>query len=150
MSVISQTAEYALRAVVFLAHAEGGPRTTDEIAKATEVKREYLSKVLQELRRSGLVSARPGSGGGFQLKRSPAQMTVLDVVAAVDPLQRITKCPLQLASHDAKLCRLHARLDSAIDAVETAFRETTIDELVPDRPLRSNRCPFPVRPTSLG
>lgn len=143
--MISQTAEYALRAIVYLAGADGQPRTRRQIAQATHVTSEYLSKVLQALRRANLVSARPGLGGGFQLMRSPEELTVLDVVASVDPLPRITQCPLDLVSHQSKLCPLHARLDSAMEAVETAFRETTIEELLTNRPRQTKQCPFPVQ-----
>jgi len=141
--MISQTAEYALRAIVFLAGARGEPRTAQEIARATRVRREYLSKVLQMLRRADLLTARPGLGGGFTLTRAAEDLTVLDVVGAVDPLRRITRCPLGLVSHQSELCPLHARLDSAMNDVEAAFRETTIGELLANRMRASKRCPFP-------
>jgi Rrf2 family transcriptional regulator, nitric oxide-sensitive transcriptional repressor len=146
--MLSQTAEYALRAIVFLSQTEDQPRTTRQIAQATQVKQQYLSKVLQGLRRAGLVSARPGAGGGFQITRTAAEITVLDVVESVEPLPRITECPLGLAAHEAQLCLLHARLDSAMNAVETVFRETSIAELLPSKPPVSRRCPFPNRPAS--
>jgi Rrf2 family transcriptional regulator, nitric oxide-sensitive transcriptional repressor len=143
--MISQTAEYALRAVIFLASANGAPCTTRKIARGTRVKREYLSKVLQALRRAKLVAARPGVGGGFTLARPPSQLTVLDVVASIEPTKRIRKCPLGLVSHQSRLCPLHARLDAAADTVESAFRGTTIEELLAT-PRAATQCPFPVSP----
>ena len=146
LNLLSQTTEYALRALVLLASAEGEIFSTQQIAEATQVKREYLSKVLQGLRRAELVFARPGVGGGFRLARPPAEITVLEVVESVDPFVRHSQCPLKLVSHQAQLCLLHERLDSATNAVETTFRETTIEDLVPNRPRKSKRCPFPIRP----
>ena len=63
--MFSQTVEYALRAVAFLAAQAPAARTTDQIAAATLVKRAYLSKVLQGLSRSGIVHSQRGIGGGM-------------------------------------------------------------------------------------
>lgn len=127
---ISQTAEYALRAVVWLAREPATPLGTQRIAQATRVPGGYLSRVLQALARAGLVRSTPGRTGGFRLARSPAKISVLDVVNAVDPVRRIERCPLNLAEHGVNLCPLHRRLDEAIAATERAFRETTIAEVL--------------------
>lgn len=127
--MISQSAEYALRAVVCLAEDPGCRMSTTRIAEATKVPPGYLSKVLQALARGGLVASLPGRIGGFRLSRSPGEMTVLDVVHTVDPVRRITTCPLGLRAHGTKLCPLHRRLDDAAAAVERAFAATTIAEL---------------------
>ncbi len=127
---ISQTAEYALRAVVWLAGHPDMNLSTPEIARVTQVPPGYLSKVLQALARAGLVASQPGRTGGFQLTRPAAELSVLDVINAVDPVQRIRTCPLNLTSHEADLCPLHRRLDQALANVEQAFAESTIAELI--------------------
>ena len=127
--MISQSAEYALRAVVCLAEDPDCRMSTSRIAETTKVPPGYLSKVLQSLGRRGLVASVPGRIGGFRLSRSPAAITVLDVVNAVDPVARITTCPLGLRAHGTRLCPLHRRLDEAAEAVEKAFSATTIAEL---------------------
>jgi len=131
--MISQTAEYALRAVVMLGSQSGRPMTTQEIARASQVPAGYLSKVLQSLGRSGLVEARRGLGGGYVLTRALDQLTVYDVVQAVDPLKRILQCPLRLSAHAERLCSLHQRLDNAVAMLEGYFKETTIAALLSDR-----------------
>lgn len=128
--MISQTAEYALRAVVFLGSQVGQPVTTQRVAAATLVPVGYLSKVLQALGRAGLVEAQRGLRGGYVLARPVDELTVLDVVNSVDPLQRITGCPLGLQAHRGTLCALHRRLDEGIALVESLFRETTIEQLL--------------------
>ncbi len=137
--MISQTAEYALRAAVCLAAATDGRLTTPQIAEQTCVPAGYLSKVLQSLGRAGIVQSQRGLGGGFRLARDPAQVTILEVINAVDPVQRIASCPLHLAAHQAQLCPLHQRLDDALAAVEEAFQNTVLSELLdpnaPSRPL---------------
>src|SRR5688572_4430494 len=105
--MISQTVEYALRAAVHLADRAPASRTTDQIAAATRVPRPYLSKVLQSLAHAGVVHAQRGVGGGITLAKPPEELTILEVVNAVDPIRRITTCPLGLAGHGAKLCALH-------------------------------------------
>ncbi len=126
----SQTAEYALRAAVFLADHEGEPQVTQRIAEVTRVPAGYLSKVLQALGRAGVVSGQRGVGGGFTLARAPADLTVLDVVNAVDPIRRIRECPLGLQAHGVNLCPLHHKLDEAIAMIERAFGETTLADLL--------------------
>ena len=127
--MISSTAEYALRAVVVLATA-GAPRTVHEISTQSLVPPDYLAKVLQSLAKAGLVTAQRGRGGGFVLAREPDSLTVLDVVAAVDPIRRIKQCPLGIKSHGTRLCPLHGRLDEAARSVEEAFAAATIADIL--------------------
>src|SRR5947209_1382778 len=127
--MISQTAEYALRAIVYLAAQPGEPRTVQQIAEATRVPAGYLSKVMQGLSRAGLVHSQRGLHGGFTLNAPPDRLTVFDVVQAVDPIRRISSCPLGLKGH-VNLCPLHRRLDNAMALDEKALRESTIAELL--------------------
>jgi Rrf2 family transcriptional regulator, nitric oxide-sensitive transcriptional repressor len=128
--LLSQRAEYALRATVWLARGDGRSYKTAEIASNTQVPPSYLSKVLQSLARAGLVVGTRGHHGGFTLARDAAAITVLEVVEAVDPIQRISECPLGLKDH-VDLCPLHRKLDQAFAEVERSFAGTTIASLVP-------------------
>ena len=128
--MISQTSEYALRAVVYLATIGGGPATTQEIAAATRVPAGYLSKVLRNLARAGLLLAQRGVGGGFALSRPPAEITALDVLRAADSwMQRITECPLGIPGH-AALCGLHQLIDDVIAQTERAFEVVSLQDLL--------------------
>jgi Rrf2 family nitric oxide-sensitive transcriptional repressor len=140
--MFSQTAEYALRAVVYLAGQNSEPRTTAQIAEATRVPTGYLSKVMQALGRARLVQSQRGLHGGFTLARPAAELTVLDVIQAVDPIRRIESCPLGIKGH-INLCPLHRRLDQAMDLVENALRESTIAELLAE-PERARGIPIPL------
>jgi len=128
--MISPTAEYALRAVVAIADVDGDAIVTPKIAEITKVPPGYLLKVLQTLRRAGVVDSKRGLGGGFTLVKSPDEVTVYDVIQAVDPIKRIVKCPLGLESHSASLCPLHRHLDEATEAMERSFASTTIADLL--------------------
>jgi Rrf2 family protein len=127
--MISQTAEYALRAIVYLADKVDVPQTTQQIAEVTRVPAGYLAKVLQTLGRSGIVRAQRGLHGGFTLAVPPEDLTVLDVVQAVDPVRRIEHCPLGIPDHKS-LCPLHARLDATAAMVEKTLGSSTIAELL--------------------
>jgi Rrf2 family nitric oxide-sensitive transcriptional repressor len=147
--MFSQTVEYALRAVVHLASNAPRAQTTEEIANATRVPQAYLSKVLQSLVAAKLVKSQRGLGGGMSLAKPPSEMTILEVVNAVDPIQRIRTCPLGLESHGVRLCPLHKRVDNALATVEDAFRATTLQEVI-DEPTDSfPLCEFPPKRTSL-
>ncbi|MEJ5169645.1 MAG: Rrf2 family transcriptional regulator [Fimbriimonadales bacterium] len=127
--VISQTAEYALRAMAHLARGGDRPWTNQEIAEATQVPPGYLAKVMQGLARAGLIASRRGIRGGFVLSRDPSEITLYEVLQAVDPIRRITACPLGLDEHSEELCPLHQRLDEAYAFVEKTFRETTLADV---------------------
>jgi Rrf2 family nitric oxide-sensitive transcriptional repressor len=141
--MISQTIEYALRAVVYLADQGDESRTTHEIADKTKVPQAYLAKVMQSLSRARLVHSQRGLHGGFALARPAAEVTIWDVVQAVDPLKRINQCPLELAAHRIKLCPLHKRLDDALALIENAFRETTLADILSEPTTSKPLCPFP-------
>jgi Rrf2 family protein len=128
--MFSQTAEYALRVVVFLGTLRGEPATTVQIAAATRVPAGYLSKILQSLARAKLVLSQRGLHGGSVLGRDPASISVYDVVTAISPLPRIQTCPLGLVSHGTNLCPVHRRLDDAVAMVEKSFRESSIADLL--------------------
>ena len=101
--MLPKTAEYALRAVVWLAGAEGRRGAADVLAEHTRVPRRYLHKVLQSLVAAGLVDSQPGPGGGYALALPPKKITILAVVSAVAPVERLRECPLGLAAH-TRLC----------------------------------------------
>lgn len=153
--MFSKTVEYALRAAVELASRDGVPAAVAEVAARTRVPKPYLAKILQGLTRAGIVRSRRGVGGGVALARPADRLTVLEVVNAVEPVQRIATCPLGLPAHGRRLCPLHKRLDDALAALEAAFAGTTLAELAGAPPSASGLCdvtgggrrrvPLPVR-----
>lgn len=141
--MFSQKVEYALRAVVYLAQNPGEGRTTEQIAQATKVPPAYLAKVLQGLVHAGVLRSQRGLGGGVALVRDPEELTILEVVTAVDPIRRINECPLGLAAHGVDLCPLHKRLDHALELVEVALRQSTLAEILAEPTHSAPLCDFP-------
>jgi len=141
--MISQTAEYALRAIVYLADQQGNPRTTAQIAEVTQVPPGYLAKVMQSLSRMKLVHSQRGLNGGFTLTRDPAQLSMLDIISAVDPIRRFHECPLGLPTHSEDLCPLHKHLEEAAHLLEKKFGETMVSHLLDVPSEHKPLCRFP-------
>jgi len=129
--MFSQTVEYALRAMMYLASLDGAPVTSERIASNTRVPPGYLSKVMRDLVLGNLVASFRGPRGGFVLALKPEAITILDVVRAVEPIRRIEKCPLGDPTH-VNLCPLHRRLDDALAGIEHTLRQTTLAEMLTD------------------
>jgi Rrf2 family nitric oxide-sensitive transcriptional repressor len=127
--MISQTAEYALRAAVHLAEHFGTPQTNGQIADSMKIPPGYLCKVLQTMCRAHVVASQRGLGGGFLLAREPDRITILEVINAVDSIQRLDHCPLGRPAHAKRLCPLHQKLDMAVAVIEEAFGSCTLADL---------------------
>lgn len=128
--MLSQTVEYALRAMSMLAYHPNDLVSTTELAEMTRVPSNYLAKVLQTLAGADLIMGRRGVGGGYRLTRHPEEITLLEVVNAVNPVERITSCPLGLDNHGPHLCPLHRRMDEAARLVMELFGSTTLADIV--------------------
>jgi Rrf2 family nitric oxide-sensitive transcriptional repressor len=124
--MLSQTAEYALRAMVLLASSERGALTTEKIARGSQVPAGYLSKILHMLVKAGLITSQRGLGGGYALRRPPEEINLLDIVNTVDLFHRIDHCPLGIDGHGKNLCPLHRRINEAVEMIEEVFRTTSL------------------------
>jgi Rrf2 family protein len=87
---VSAKADYAIRAAIELALAGEGPVKGDAIAKAQEIPSNFLENILADLRNAGLVASRRGAEGGYWLARPAGEVTLADVIRAVDgPLANV-------------------------------------------------------------
>ncbi len=130
MKLLSDASEYALRAVIWLAQRPPSPQKVRDIAEETCAAPGYLIKILQSLTKAGILSAQRGINGGFTLVRDASDLSVWEVIDAVDPIERIRQCPLGLKTHGDTLCPMHHRIDQAMATVEATLRESTIEELL--------------------
>ena len=135
--MLSRTAEYALRIMTLLAERKNSSSTAEQIEKVTLVPAGYSVKVLQQLGRSGLTKGQRGRNGGFVLACDPTQVTLLDVVNAIDPLKQITECPLGRADHQNSLCPLHKQVAHAIGQLESSLSSMTIQDVIDNSDERS-------------
>ena len=93
--IFSKKCEYGIQAVLYLAAREKGTLVSaKEISKVLKIPREFVSKILQSLRESGLILSSKGKSGGFTLAKDPSRVKLLDVVAAIDGLDMFDNCVL--------------------------------------------------------
>jgi Rrf2 family protein len=81
---ITAKTDYAVRAAIQLASSSEFPVTSDSIAKAQQIPAKFLESILSELRQAGLVKSRRGAHGGYWLSRPAAEISVADVIRAVE------------------------------------------------------------------
>ena len=81
---ITAKVDYAVRAVMKLADGDGSPVKRDEIVAAEKIPPKFLENILAELRRAGLVESQRGSDGGYWLSRPASEISVADVMRAVE------------------------------------------------------------------
>lgn len=107
--LLNQTAEYALRAAAVLAAAPpGASLTASDLSAATSIPAQYVSKVMRRLVVAGLVRSRRGQGGGFELARDAAAITLLQVLEATDMRIELDRCAFGMPACDTQQpCPLH-------------------------------------------
>jgi len=133
---LSKKADYALMAMKHLALR--GDRTSSsarEIAEQYDIPIELLAKVLQRLVRRGLLVSQQGTHGGYQLARMPAQISVADVIQAIDGPVTVTACTTDGSACDqfAK-CNIRDPLWRIRERILAALDECTVAELAADAP----------------
>lgn len=130
--MLSQTAEYALRAVLYLADNAGStPVSVEVVAGALGLPRNYLAKTLHTLVKAGLLESSRGPRGGFQLAVPPDDLTLFAIVEPFDVLADGRSCLLgRTECDDRNPCPAHARWKSVSEDVAAFFRRTTVGDLV--------------------
>lgn len=132
--MLSQTAQYALRAVVHLAERyPEGPIRVDDIAEALGVPRNYLSKILHALAKGEVCASTRGPHGGFELVRPPSQISLVDVVGQFDPTLTSSEPACLLGREtcsDEDPCTAHVRWGAVRSRLLAFFEDTTVNSLV--------------------
>jgi len=140
---LSKKADYALMAMKHLAlRGDRGSSSAREIAEAYGIPIELMAKVLQRLVQRGLLASHQGTRGGYHLARLPGQMSVADVIQAIDGPVTVTACSTDDGQCDqfAK-CNVRDPLWKVRERILQALGATTIAELAVDVP----PMPAPVR-----
>ena len=130
--LLSQTSEYALRAVLYIAECDG-PVSVGEIAEAVGVPQNYLSKTLHQLARAGVLRSARGPAGGFRLATPASELTLQGVVSPVAG-QRGRRC---LLGHgvcgEVPDCAVHACWSPVASRVRDFFATTSVADLLSHR-----------------
>jgi Rrf2 family protein len=135
--LLSRTQEYALRAAVFLGRSYGeGPLRTSELAKRTGIPRNYLSKVLHQMARNGLVDSERGRHGGVALSRDPAKVTLQEIIVPFQPAHEPKRCVLgRPECSDEFPCGAHESWKKIKEQTEAFFETTSIADVMDETPL---------------
>jgi Rrf2 family protein len=129
--MLTQTSEYALRAMVYLARREQGAYAgVKDIAEATGLPANYLAKILQQLAKGGVLESQKGFGGGFRIAQ---ELDKIRLLAIVDPLENISKfrrCVLgQRECNDEVACPLHDAWKRICNEYLGALEHTTLQDI---------------------
>lgn len=129
--MLSKTAQYALRAMVYIARQKPGHSVLSrEIAARTKVPAQYLSRILLTAVRDGLLESTRGIGGGFRLARSGARIRLIDVLAPFDDVLAKSRCPFgQSRCSDDRPCGFHEHWKPIATAYRSMLENTTLDDV---------------------
>lgn len=131
--MLSKTAEYALRAIIYIAlgQASGKKIGIKEIAKELDLPMHFIGKILQNIVRQGLLASIKGPNGGFYLGKNGDQVTIMDVINVVDGPEVFRKCGLGLQDcSDIHPCPLHNDFKQFREGIKAVFCKKTIKDLV--------------------
>lgn len=130
--MLSDTAEYALRAVLYIADNEGMIRV-DTLAETLGLPRNYLSKTLYALTKAGILTSMRGPRGGFDLAIPANQLTLSQIIEPFDAIEAQRACLLgRKECDDANPCPAHHRWKGIGEQIAAFFRSTTVEELIHD------------------
>jgi Rrf2 family protein len=137
--MLSQTAEYALRAILYLARVRSGePVSADSIAEALDAPRNYLAKTLNTLAKRGFLSSTRGPFGGFRLSLEPAALTVGELIRTFDEPRPRARCLLGGRRCDGlQPCAAHSRWEAVTAEMWSPLNGTTIADLLREETLDS-------------
>jgi Rrf2 family protein len=134
--MLSDTAEYALRAALYIAQHADAERLirTDQVAEALGVPRNYLSKILHILAKQGVLSSSRGVHGGFRLAHPADDLPLTRIIEHFDPIVPQRTCILgRPQCSDTNPCPAHDRWKGISDEVRTFFHKTTVGDLLRER-----------------
>jgi Rrf2 family protein len=130
--MVNQTTRYALQILGYLAHGDDALVPGEHIARDIGIPANYLSKILNQLRKSGMVESRKGWGGGFRLRADAHQLPLLDVVRVFEGDRPVgmPACIFGLpACNDDQPCPLHAHWSGIRESFGEMLRTTTVGDL---------------------
>ncbi|MBM3789213.1 MAG: Rrf2 family transcriptional regulator [Acidobacteria bacterium] len=128
--MVSQTGKYALRILGYLAGRPGEWIQGREIAAGTGIPANYLSKILNQLRKRGLVQSQKGWGGGFLLSAESLQVPIAEVVEIIEGPRNDSKCIFEMKECDSgNPCPLHSSWDRIRGEYDSMLRTTVISDL---------------------
>lgn len=135
---LTRAADYAVRVMIHLAGMPPGARASRAgLAEAAECPEQFLSKVLQSLTRSGLVTSHRGNTGGFELPEAKRNATLLEVIEAIEGPMRLNLCLTSNHTCTRQLwCPAHTVWAEAQNAMVAVLEKSSIGEMAKEAATR--------------
>ena len=128
---LTSKGRYAVTAMLDLAfHTETGPVTLSEISKRQDISLSYLEQLFTRLRKQHLVRSTRGPGGGYSLNKPADQLTVAEIVAAVDETVDTTRCSGASNCHDGRQCLAHELWDDLSQQIFGFLTDISLQDLM--------------------
>jgi Rrf2 family protein len=128
---VSAKADYAVRAAAELAAADEGPVKGNDLATAQDIPLQFLEHILLELKHAGIVRARRGAKGGYWLARPADEVTIADVVRAVEgPIAHVQSTPPESIEYRGNSEHLQEVWIAVRANLRAVLEETTLANLV--------------------
>lgn len=131
--MFSTSCQYGLQAMLYIAMHSSKDENVGliEIAENQEIPRHFLSKILQQLVKAGLLESMKGPNGGFKLSKKPETITLLHIIKAIDGLDVFTQCGIGFKKcSDDHPCPIHHDFKVVRDKVFDLFKEKSLKELI--------------------
>lgn len=133
MQITRQT-DYAIRCVLYLAEHPDEVKVVDEIAKAKSIPKVFLAKILQKLSKAGIVRSYRGVKGGFELAKRPKQISLLDIIEAIEGPVAMNICAIdRRLCNMSNSCSVHPVWVKLRMDTENKLRRYSIDKLIKNR-----------------
>jgi Rrf2 family protein len=128
---VSAKSDYALRALIEMAgRADGPPVSAEELGRLQEIPHGFLQAILADLRRAGVVVSQRGQSGGWRLGRPADEVSVADVIRAVDgPLVSVYGLRPESVTYNEKATVLQHVWIAARHSLRDVFEQVTIGQL---------------------
>jgi Rrf2 family protein len=129
--IFSSPTEYAIRGLSEMAIRENGNRVMlDELVAGTNLPRDFMAKVFQRLVHAGLLRSSKGRGGGFSLSRPAHEITMMQIVEAIEGPQMMDRCVVGLEKcHDSMPCPQHDLYKPIRQRLKDYMNTTTLADL---------------------
>lgn len=129
--LLSKACVYGMRAALYLAAASGDEYISiSKISEDLDISPHFLTKILQQLTKVGMMESMKGPKGGIRLQRSGDKVTLVEIVSAIDGMDLLTECALGLPGcGTAKPCPLHEQWADTRDQIRKMLEHTTLTDL---------------------
>jgi Rrf2 family protein len=130
MQIIRQT-DYAIRCVLYLSRMRERVVVVDDIAVIMDIPKSFLAKILQRLTKAGIVKSSRGIKGGFQLAKKPRQISLLDIIEAIQGPAGMNRCAINKdICRFSNTCTVHPVWVELRQKVEQHLKKVTFQKLI--------------------